>query len=305
MKAIVQDRYGDTSTLKMIDVSIPETRSSEIQVKIKAVNISSADMRINTLDVPFGLTLVIRILFGWKRPRSIRGITASGIITKVGQEVSKYKVGDKVYFIQSLKAGCLAEYKTLNEKDIIAKIPPNMSYEEAAPLAFGAMSSYHFINEHTVSKGDKVLIYGASGSLGTYAIQLAKYFGATVTAVSSSKNHAILSSLGADYVIDYKINNFWEDEQTYDLIFDAVGKLKKKQVSKVLSQKGKYTSSRRPTKEDVRILQKINELVSEQKLKTYIEQVYDFEDFKQAHEHVYSKHKVGNVVISFKKRINQ
>lgn len=301
MKAIVQNIYGDASNLIMTEVEKPTPSVNEVLIEIHSVNIASGDMRINTLDIPFGLRTVMKMMFGFKGPRrKIRGITASGKIVEVGSEVTKYKVDDRIYFINSMKAGCLAEYLVMNEKDVIAEIPKEMKYEEAAPLAFGAMSSYHFINENTVNKNDKVLVYGASGSLGTYAIQLAKYYGAEVTAVCSKKNHKVVQSLGAGCVVDYMTSDFTKGSKKYDLVFDTVAKLKKSDVKGSLTKTGKYVSSRSLTSEKVSKLLKINEIINEGGLKTYIEKAYSFDKFKEAHEHVYSKHKVGNIVINIK-----
>ncbi len=301
MKAIIQSKYGDASNLMMTKVEKPTPNENEVLIEMNTVNIASGDMKVNTLDIPFGLKTIMKIMFGFKGPRrKIRGLTASGKIVKVGKNITKYKVGDRVYLINSMKAGCLAEYLVMNEKGVIAEVPESMTYQDAAPLAFGAMSSYHFINRNTVKKNDKVLIYGASGSLGTYAIQLAKYYGAEVTAVCSEKNHKVVLSLGADYVIDYKTTDFTQNNKKYDLIFDTVAKLKKSNVKESLTSIGKYVSSKSLTSEKVSILEEINEIINDGGLKTYIEKAYSFDKFKEAHEHVYSKHKVGNVVINIK-----
>lgn len=301
MKAIIQNKYGDASNLISTDIEKPTPKDNEVLIEINTVNIASGDMRVNTLDIPFGLKTIMKIMFGFRGPRrKVRGLTASGKIVEVGKSVTKFKVNDKVYVINSMKAGCLAEYLVMNEKGVIAPIPESMNYEESAPLAFGAMSSYHFINKSTVKKNDKVVIYGASGSLGTYAIQLAKYYGAEVTGVCSEKNHDVVLSLGADHVIDYRTNDFTKNNKKYDLVFDTVAKLKKSNVKSSLTSTGKYTSTRSLTSEKVSKLLEINEIINNGGLRTYIEKSYPFDKFKEAHEHVYSKHKVGNVVINMK-----
>ena len=301
MKAIIQNKYGDASNLMMTEVEKPTPNENEVLIEVNTVNIASGDMRINTLDIPVGFKTIMKIMFGFNGPRrKVRGLTASGRIVEIGKNISKFKVDDRVYLINSMKAGCLAEYLVMNEKGIMVKVPESMTFEDAAPLAFGAMSSYHFINKNTVKKSDKVLIYGASGSLGTYAIQLAKYYGAEVTAVCSEKNHKVVLSLGADHVIDYKVTDFTKNNKKYDLVFDTVAKLKKRNVKESLTKSGKYVSSRSLTSEKVSKLNDINEIINDGGLKTYIEKIYPFEKFKEAHEHVYSKHKVGNIVINIK-----
>ena len=208
-----------------------------------------------------------------------------------------------VYFINSLKAGCLAEYVVLNNKSVIAKIPDNISFNESAPLAFGAMSALHFVNKSTIQKDDQVLIYGASGSVGSYALQLAKFYGAIVTAVCSEKNHKIMKQIGADYVIDYHKTDFTKGNIKYDYVFDAVMKTKKKDVKKVLSPNGKYKTTKSPTSEKIEKLKTINQIIKKGKLTTVIDKIYEFQHYKEAHEHVYSKHKTGNVLIEIKVEI--
>lgn len=299
MKAIIQKHYGGIDQLKMVDLPIPSYKDNQILVKIYATNISSGDMKVNTLGVPLVLRVLMRLVFGFRGPRhQVRGISACGEVVEVGCKVRRYHKGDLIYFINSMKAGCLAEYIVLNEAGVIAKKPKIMSPLEACPLAFGALTSYHFINARTINQGARVLIYGASGSVGSYALQLAKYYGAHVTGVSSQKNHEVLKNLGADVCIDYQKVDFRALDQTYDVIFDAVMKLNKKSCKNVLKPGGRYLSVKSPTKESVDRLLAINKIIGEGKLKTLLEPPYDFTDFKQAHERVYRGHKVGNVVIN-------
>lgn len=298
MKAIIQEKYGGPELLSLVDISIPKYNDKEVLIKIKAVNVSSGDMRVNTLGVSIFLRGIMRLVFGFKGPRNkVRGITASGEIINAGLSVNKYKVGDEVYFINSMKASCLTEYIVLEEKSVMAKKPKNITFEEAAPLAFGAMTAYHFINEKTIKKDNKVLIYGASGSVGTYALQLAKYYGADVTAVSSVKNHEVLLELGANHVIDYRRYDFRTHQKQYDVIFDAVLKISKRSCKKVLKKNGKYLTVMMPSKESSDRLRELNKIIKNGKLKTVIDKVYRFEDFHQAHIHTYSGHKLGNVII--------
>lgn len=299
MKAIIQQKYGGPEQMELVDVPTPTIKNDELFIQIYATNVSSGDMRINTFDVPTVLKPIMALLFGFGGPRrQIRGIAASGVVVDIGSSVTTYKPGDEVYFINSMKAGCLAEYIALSSKSIIAKKPDNISHIEAAPLAFGAMSAYHFINERTISKGQDVMIYGASGSVGSYALQLAKYYGATVTAVSSSLHHKALLELGADHVIDYTTTDIPSLSETFDVIFDAVNKLGKRNGKQLLNPGGKYLSVMTPTKEAVSRLEILNDIVKSGSLRTLIDEVYPFESFKQAHTHTYLGHKEGNVVIS-------
>jgi len=298
MKAVVQTQYGGPETLHLVKVLKPSFNDDEFLVKVHATNIASGDMRVNTLSVNAFLKPIMRLVFGFKGPRSkIRGISASGEIVGLGKNITEYKLKDKIYFINSMKAGCLAEYIVLNKKSITALKPENISYTEAAPIAFGAMSAYHFINQKNIKEGQEVLIYGASGSVGSYAIQLAKYYGAVVTAVSSEKNHEKLLALGADCVIDYHKNDFRTINKQYDVIFDAVLKISKKSCKAVLKQGGKYLSVISPTKESKERLKELNEIINKGKLVTLIDTVYPFKDFREAHKHTYTGHKVGNVVV--------
>jgi len=304
MKAIIQKEYGGVDKLTLEEVEKPLISKNQILVEVHTANISSGDMRVNTLDIPLPLIPIFKIIFGFKGPRNqIRGITGSGVVSEIGNNVKEYKVGEKIYFINSLKAGCLAEYVVLNNKSIIAKIPDNISFNESAPLAFGAMSALHFVNKSTIQKDDQVLIYGASGSVGSYALQLAKFYGAIVTAVCSEKNHKIMKQIGADYVIDYHKTDFTKGNKKYDYVFDAVMKTKKKDVKKVLSPNGKYKTTKSPTSEKIEKLKTINQIIEKGKLTTVIDKVYEFQHYKEAHEHVYLKHKTGNVLIEIKVEI--
>lgn len=303
MKAIIQKKYGGTDKLQLVEVPTPTIKDNEVLIEVYAANVASGDMRINTLDVPLMLRPLLRLIFGFTGPRKqIRGVTGSGKIVKIGPKVTTYKIGDRVNYINSMGAGCMAEYLSLKETSVMSKIHDNVSYNDAAPIPFGAMSAYHFINEDSIKQGDKVLIYGASGSVGSYALQLAKFYGAHVTAVTSKKNHDAMKSIGADAVIDYKTEDFRKTTDKYDVIFDAVLKINKKQVMEVLNPNGTFLSIKSLTKEKSSRIKILNDLLSKNEIKTLIDKVYDINEYKEAHKHVYGKHKVGNVVIEFKKQ---
>ena len=284
MKAIIQKKYGGVDKLTLKEVEKPTISKNQMLIKVYAANVSSGDMRLNTLDVPLLLIPMVKLIFGFKGPRNqTRGISGSGVVSEIGSNIKEYKVGDKIYFINTIKAGCLAEYVVLNNKSIISKIPDNLSFNESAPLAFGAMSALHFINESTIQKGDQVLVYGASGSVGSYAIQLSKYYGATVTAVCSKKNHKIMQQIGADYVIDYHKTDFTKGNKKYDFVFDTVMKTAKKDVKKILFTNGKYKTTKSPSSEKIERLKKINQIIKEGKLITVIDKVYKLQTNTRRH----------------------
>ena len=299
MKAIIQNQYGDENTLESVEVSAPTiSKPNQFIVKVAYANISSGDKNINTLDQPFMIRLILKLLFGWKGPKTkIRGISGSGVVDAVGGKVSNVKVGDNINFINSMKAGVLADYLLLSSDSKFAVVDPAVNLVDAAPIAFGAMSAYHFINEHNVKEGDDVYIYGASGSVGTYAVSLATFLKANVTIAASQKHHEKLSEFPIFRAIDYKNQNPFELSQRFDVIFDAVGKIKRSDIQHLLKPQGKFLSIKSPTKEDSQRLSQLNEWLRQGSLKTIIDKVYDFEDYKEAHAHVYEGHKSGNVII--------
>lgn len=298
MKAIVQHRYGGVDTLELTDVPKPNIKDHEILVEVKSANIASGDMRVNTLDIPKILLPIFKLIFGFKGPRQkVRGISGSGVVVDVGDKVTNVQVGEKIYYINSMKAGCMAEYVVLKDRSVFAPIPDGISFDEAAPLAFGAMTALHFIHKKNIHKNASVLIYGASGSVGTYALQLATYYGGTVTAVCSEKNHKLVLDLGAKHVIDYHKVDVTSLQKQYDVVFDAVGKLPTKNAKRIVKKGGTFVTVKHMSLEKVERLLEINKIIKDGGLTTVIDQVYQFTDYKAAHEHVYTKHKAGNVVL--------
>lgn len=301
MKAIIQKRYGDEQTLELVEKKEPTiVKEDEFLIQMMVGNVSAGDYKINTLDVPFPINLVMRLVFGLRRPRqAIRGISGSGKVIKVGSAVTAVKPGDHVNVINSMKASVFADVLKLNEKSMYAKVDNQVSYRDSAPIAFGGMSAYHFINGDTIKEGSKVLIYGASGSVGSYAAGLAHAYGAHVTATASHKHHALLEGIGIDRLIDYQKEDPFSLADRFDLIFDAVGKISKKQVRHMLKDKGVYLSIKSITKEDKRRLEHLNKMLAMGTLKTVIDQTYPVAAFREAHRHVYDGHKTGNVLIEF------
>lgn len=315
MKAIVYEKYGAPEVLKIKEIAKPVPKDNEVLIKTFATTVTTADSRLRKAD-PW----IARFFTGLFKPNLILGMDIAGTIEAVGKDVKDYKVGDEVFGSTAPKGGGYAEYKCLPETAVLTIKPDNSSFEEAAAIYFGAHTALHFLRKANVSKYQKVLIYGASGAIGTNAVQLAKYFGAEVTAVCSAVNKELVEMLGADYVFDYTSKDFKLEENYFDVVFDTVGKSPFYECIRALKPKGKYlnavhmslsaifkglwvsiTSSKKVIgggaheyKKDVDYLKK---LVESGKLKPVIEKVYSMEEIIDAHKHVDSGRKKGNVVV--------
>ncbi len=316
MKAIELSKYGAPEFLQMKEVEKPSPKENEILIKIHASSVSSGDARMRRAD-PF----VIRLIFGFKRPRRpILGVVVAGEIEAIGTSVSKYKIGDQVFGSSGMNFGAHAEYVSVPEDAVLALKPCNMSYEEAAAIPFGATASMHFLRTANIQQDQKVLIYGASGALGTLAVQLAKNYGAEVTAVCSTPNVELMKSLGAHYVIDYTQEDFTRNGKKYDVIFDTIGKSSLRKALKSLSDNGylllasagigtmiggsfksmfikkKIVSG--VIKETVKDMNFFKQLIEKGSLKAVIDRTYPLEQIAEAHAYVDKGHKKGNVIIS-------
>ncbi|EMJ6444996.1 MULTISPECIES: NAD(P)-dependent alcohol dehydrogenase [Bacillus] len=302
MKAIICTKYGPPNVLQLQNVEKPKPKKNEVLVKTHATSVSTGDCRIRGFNSPLLFWIPMRIILGFRKPRKpILGVELSGEIEDIGTDVTQFKKGDQVFALTELNLGGYAEYTCVHESGLIALKPTNVTYEEAAVIPFGGTSALHFLRKGQIKKGQRVLIYGASGSVGTAAIQLAKYFGATVTAICSSSNFDLVTTLGADNIIDYMKEDFTKQGEHYDIIFDAVGKYKKSLCTDALMPNGKYVSVNgmmaKVSKEDMNLLKQLAET---EKLKPVIDRTYRLEEIAEAHIYVEKGHKKGNVSIILK-----
>lgn len=301
MKAIVATQYGGPEVLQLKDVQKPTPKDNEVLVKVHATTVTAADFRMRSFTVPAPLWIPARIALGITKPKQpIFGSELSGEVEAIGKKVTRFKVGDQV-FASTLTEnfGGYAEYKSFPENGMMAIKPNNLTYEEAAALPIGATTALRLLRKGNIQRGQKVMIYGASGSVGTYAVQLAKYFGAEVTGVCSASNLELVKSLGADHVLDYTKEDFATMAERYDVIFDAVAKFPKSQYTKVIAPNGKFVSmAKLDTKESMDNLIFVKELIEKGKIKAVIDRRYPLEDMVEAHRYVDAGRKKGNVVIT-------
>ncbi|MBN8586521.1 MAG: NAD(P)-dependent alcohol dehydrogenase [Ignavibacteria bacterium] len=307
MKAVICTKYGPPEVLKLIEVDKPVPKDNELLVKIIATTAHIGDTKIRRFEPGLGkfkdllFKPLMRFIVGFRGPRKkILGMEFSGVIESVGSKVTRFKPGDEVFATTEFRFGTYAEYCSIAENAAVALKPVNMSHEEAAPVSNAGLTALINLRKANIQKGQKVLIYGASGSVGTYAVQIARYFGAEVTGFCSTGNIEMVKSIGAVSVIDYTKEDFTQRPEKYDVIFDAVGKIKYSNRKKALNKTGKYLSSLAISgniKLKAEDLEFLKQLCEAGKLKTVIDRTYRLDQIAEAHRYVDKGHKKGNVVI--------
>lgn len=321
MKAIVYERYGPPEVLQLKEVEKPKPKDNEVLIKTHATTVTSGDWRVRSLNVPAGFGLIMRLVFGVTRPKQpILGTELAGVVESVGKDVRKFKLGNQVFAFSDAAMGCHAEYKCMPEDGAMALKPANLTYEEAAALSFGGTTALDFFRRGKLQSGEKVLVNGASGGVGTAAVQLAKHFGADVTGVCSTANVELVRSLGASHVIDYTKEDFTQNGETYDVIVDTAGTAPFSRSKASLKERGRLlmvlgglpdmlripwvsmTSSKKVIAgpaagraEDLRFLAGLAEAGE---FKPVIDRCYPFEQIAEAHRYVDTGRKKGNVVIT-------
>lgn len=307
MKAIITTKYGGPEVLKLVEVDKPTPKKNEVLIKIKSIAVTSGDCRMRAFNPPYWyFSIPMRLMLGIFKPRKpIQGLWLSGVIEKQGGNVTKFREGQQIYArTLDLKFGANAEFICLPENCIIGIKPTNLSFEESVSIPFGGMTALHFLKKVNIKKGDKVLIYGASGSVGVAAVQLGKYYGSEIHGVCSAGNIDLVRYNGADYVIDYKEKDISDSSEKFDIVFDAVGKINKSTAKKILKEDGRFVSvySSGHAQGGSKELDYMTELAEKEILKPVIDKIYPFEQIVDAHKYVDTGHKKGNVVLTLNEK---
>ena len=296
MKAAVVEKYGKPEGLKVVDVEKPVPQADEILVKVHATTVTFGDAWLRRMKLP--ARLVFGLFMGGLGKGKILGHEFAGEVEAIGDAVTRFEIGDEVFGSAGMKGGTYSEYISVAEERMMVSKPNNIPYEEAAAVPIGGNTALHILKTIQIEPGQKVLVNGASGSVGTYAVQLVKHFGATVTGVCSTANLEWVRDLGCDHVIDYTKSDFTTSGEKYDVIFDAVRKLSHSNVKESLTQNGTFLSTSSSTEETVENLQFLKELIEAEKIKPVIDRTFPLEQIVEAHRYVDLGHKKGNVVVT-------
>src|SRR5436190_4424156 len=324
MKAIVVTKFGPPDVLKVREVAKPSPQDNEVLIRVFATTVSAGEVELRAMRVPIALRLSLLAYIRFMRAKPlILGQELGGEVEAVGNEVTRFKVGDQVFGWTGLRLGACAEFDCLPEKGVLMIKPPQITYQQAATLPIGGLDALYFIRKANIKTGEKVLIIGAGGSIGTYAVQLAKYFGAEVTAVDSAGKLDMLRSIGADHVIDYKREDYTGSSKTYDVIFDVVGKSSFSKSMRMLNEGGHYLLGNAPPLHLIRArrLSKrsgkkvaawasrtlsqykqdfdfLKELMEAGRVKSVIDKCFPIEQTAEAHRYAETGQKKGNIVIT-------
>jgi NADPH:quinone reductase-like Zn-dependent oxidoreductase len=297
MRAVICTRYGPPEVLRLAEVARPTPRRNQLRIRILATNVTVSDCVIRGLRAPRRYRILLRLLAGWNAPRRrILGMVLAGDVESVGRSVTSFKKGDQVFGMSRWTVGTYAEEVCWSANTLVAPKPTNLSYEEAAALPYGGLLAMHCLRKARIQPGQRVLIYGASGAIGTAAVQLARHFGAVVTGVCSTSNLKLVESLGAEAVLDYTREDFTSRNERYDFIIDAVGKGKSaaamKEAGRALTTGGSCMSIDddfpKPTRQDLELLKRLAESGTLKPL----------DEIVDAHRYVELGHKKGNVIVT-------
>lgn len=301
MKAIICTKYGPPEVLQIREVPKPIPKENQVLVKIVATTVNSGDVRVRSLDVKGFLKVILRLVLGISKPRNpILGIVYSGIVETIGDKVSKFKVGDKVFGSTGFKFSTYAEYIAVNQNSNVLEMPKNATFEEAAAIIFGGQTAIHFLEKAKITQksNPKVLIIGATGSVGTAAIQIVKHYNADMTVVCSSSGQKLVQKLGVTNIVLYDKEDFTKRADKFDVIFDAAGKTNKNQCKSLLIRNGIYVSvSSGYATETIQQLEQLKDLFEKGDFKATIDKTFSMNKIVDAHKYVDTGRKKGNVVV--------